>query len=99
MDDRSRQVAERCLRGAQNDSMTFPQIVGKLVDDGFESYAVDYRRSTATYYRPDGDSIELPMQSHAVAIAEALTLARSRRRLRMRSSSCMVTPMRVSAKK
>ena len=51
--------------------MTFPQIVGKLIDDGFESYTVDYRRATATYYRPDGDSVEFPTHSHAVAIAEA----------------------------
>jgi uncharacterized protein YbcV (DUF1398 family) len=71
MDDQSKQVAERCLHGAQDDSMTFPQIIGKLINDGFESYTVDYRRSTATYYRPDGDSVELPMHSHAVAIAEA----------------------------
>jgi uncharacterized protein YbcV (DUF1398 family) len=64
MDDRSKQVAESCLRGAQDNSMTFPQIAGKLIEDGFESYIVDYRTSTATYYRPDGDS-------HAVTIAEA----------------------------
>ncbi len=71
MDDRSKQIAESCLRGAQDNSLTFPQIVGKLIEGGFESYAVDYRASTATYYRPDGDSIELPTHSHAVAIAEA----------------------------
>jgi uncharacterized protein YbcV (DUF1398 family) len=71
MDDRSKLVAESCLRGAQDNSMTFPQIVGKLIEGGFESYTVDYRRSTATYYRPDGDSIQLPTYSHAVTIAEA----------------------------
>ena len=73
MDDQSKQVAERCLRGAQDNSMTFPQIVGKLIDDGFESYTIDYRRSTATYYRPNGDSVELTMHSHAVAIANMPT--------------------------
>jgi uncharacterized protein YbcV (DUF1398 family) len=39
--------------------MTFPQVVGLLMQEGFEGYAVDYRRATATYYRPDGDSVEL----------------------------------------
>jgi uncharacterized protein YbcV (DUF1398 family) len=72
MDDRSKQVAASCLSGAQDGSMTFPQIVGKLIEDGFESYTVDYRTSRVTYYRPDGDSIELTAHSHAVAIAEAL---------------------------
>jgi uncharacterized protein YbcV (DUF1398 family) len=71
MDDRSKQIAERCLRGAQDGSITFPQIVGKLIEGGFESYTVDYRTSRAIYYRPDGDSVELTTHRHAVAIAEA----------------------------
>lgn len=71
MDERSKQVAEDCQRGAQDGSMTFPQIVGKLIEDGFESYTIDYRTSIATYYRPDGDSIGLPMRGHAVTVAEA----------------------------
>ena len=40
--------------------MAFPQIVGALMDAGFESYQVDFRRAAAVYYLPDGDSIELP---------------------------------------
>ena len=40
--------------------MTFPQIVATLIQEGFESYLVDFRRATATYYRPDGKSVELP---------------------------------------
>ena len=40
--------------------MAFPQIVGALMDAGFESYAIDFRRATAVYYLPDGESIELP---------------------------------------
>ena len=39
--------------------MTFPQIVGTLMQEGFESYSIDYRRAKAIYYRIDGDSIEL----------------------------------------
>ena len=70
MDDRSIQVAENCLHAAQDGSMTFPQIVGKLIEEGFESYTVDYRTSTATFFRPDGDSIGLPLRRHALAIAE-----------------------------
>jgi len=71
MDDQSKQLAERCLHGAQDGSMTFPQIVGALIEGGFESYAVDYRRSRTIYYRPDGDSVELAAYSHAVTIADA----------------------------
>lgn len=37
--------------------------VCKLIEAGFESYTVDFRRSTATYYLPFGDSIELTTQA------------------------------------
>ena len=30
--------------------MTFPQIVGTLMQVGFESYCIDYRRAKAIYY-------------------------------------------------
>ena len=52
-------VAQRCLSAAENDSMAFPDIVGALIAAGFESYAIDYRRATATYYLPDGHSVVL----------------------------------------
>jgi len=71
MDDRQKQVAEKCLHGAEDNSMTFPQMVGTLMNEGFESYAIDYRRANATYYRPDGDSIQLSTHRHAVPVAEA----------------------------
>ncbi|OYZ61148.1 MAG: DUF1398 domain-containing protein [Rhizobiales bacterium 24-66-13] len=56
--------------------MSFPQIVGALGEAGFESYAVDYRRATATYYLPGGESIELPAHRAAGAIAPAFDAAR-----------------------
>jgi uncharacterized protein YbcV (DUF1398 family) len=70
MDDRHKQVAQKCLSGAEENSMTFPNIVGTLTQEGFESYAIDYRRSKAIYYRPDGDSVELPAHQHPVPVAE-----------------------------
>jgi uncharacterized protein YbcV (DUF1398 family) len=69
MDSHLKHVAETCLRGAEDNSMSFPQIVGALIDAGFESYAIDYRRSSAIYYRPDGESLELPTQRHAASVS------------------------------
>jgi uncharacterized protein YbcV (DUF1398 family) len=65
MDESAIAAAERCLRGAEDNTMTFPQAVGALIEAGFEGYAVDFRRATATYYRPDGDSAVL--STHRVA--------------------------------
>lgn len=60
-------IARACLAGAHADTMSFPEIVGTLIDAGFESYAVDFRRGTSVYVRPDGDSIELATVRGAVA--------------------------------
>ncbi|OZB03768.1 MAG: DUF1398 domain-containing protein [Rhizobiales bacterium 39-66-18] len=76
MDDRQKTTARTCLDAAQRNTMSFPQIVGALGEAGFESYAVDYRRATATYYLPGGESIELPAHRAAGAIAPAFDAAR-----------------------
>jgi uncharacterized protein YbcV (DUF1398 family) len=59
MDAQRIATADRCLNGSHEGSMSFPQIVGTLIEDGFEGYFVDYRRNVASYYLPDGDSVEL----------------------------------------
>ncbi len=53
-------IAQACLHGAESGTMDFPQIVATLVDAGFESYTIDFRRGTAIYYMLDGESVELP---------------------------------------
>jgi hypothetical protein len=50
--------------------MSFPQTVGALMQEGFESYAIDFRRAVATYYLPDGDSLQLPAHDTKTPIAE-----------------------------
>lgn len=60
MHDRKATVAKRCLDGAEANTMTFPEAVATLAGEGFEGYAVDFRRGAATYYVADGDSIDLP---------------------------------------
>ncbi|WP_186402729.1 DUF1398 domain-containing protein [Sphingopyxis sp. P1IMeth2] len=56
-------TAEYCLNAAYDGRVSFPEIVGKLIDAGFEGYDVDYRRAMQIYYLPDGDSVELAMPS------------------------------------
>jgi uncharacterized protein YbcV (DUF1398 family) len=69
MDDHKKAVAKSCLDGAESNTMTFPQIVGALMQEGFESYAIDFRRARATYYLPDGGSLELPFHKLDVPVA------------------------------
>ncbi|WP_024276702.1 DUF1398 family protein [Xanthobacter sp. 126] len=82
MTDDQKAVARACLAAAEGDTMIFPKIVGALIAAGFESYAVDLRRATATYYLPDGDSLELPAHRVATAIAPAFDTARLKAAIR-----------------
>jgi uncharacterized protein YbcV (DUF1398 family) len=75
MDSRLSEIAERCLRGAESGGMSFPDIVGELLQAGFESYAIDFRRATATYYLPDGESVVVPTHRHRAPIAATLNVA------------------------
>jgi len=54
-----KEIARHCLEGAESGALTFPQIAGTLIQAGFDGYAVDLRRATAIYYRPNGDTVEL----------------------------------------
>ena len=75
MDTQRKTVAQHCKEGAENDTMTFPQVVGTLMEAGFESYAIDYRRQTATYFMPEGDSVELQSHKTDVPVAAAFNQA------------------------
>jgi uncharacterized protein YbcV (DUF1398 family) len=59
MDAERISIAADCLQVSYDGSLSFPEIVGKLIAAGFESYIVDYRRNTRTHYLPDGDSTML----------------------------------------
>ncbi|QTL03579.1 DUF1398 family protein [Aquabacter sp. L1I39] len=75
MDIRSTEIARFCLAAAEADTLTFPEIVGALMDAGFEGYAVDFRAARATYYRPDGSILDLPTHAFHTAIADKFDLA------------------------
>ena len=75
MNDQLTRIAQTCLDEHENNTMTFPKIVGTLMQAGFESYAIDYRRSTATYFLPDGDSVVLATQHGGGPIAATLDTA------------------------
>ncbi len=75
MDDHRRRAAATCLAGAEGNTMTFPDIVGTLMREGFEGYTVDFRRAVATYYSPDSDSVELATHGAGLAVAPAFDAA------------------------
>ncbi len=62
MDAERISIAETCLHAAHDGSLSFPEIVGKLIAAGFEGYTVDYRRNSQSCYLPDGDNVTMDMQ-------------------------------------
>lgn len=75
MDAERIDIAERCLAAAHDGSLSFPEIVGTLIEAGFEGYIVDYRRNTTAYYLPDGDSVLLEMPRHEGGVAAEFNAA------------------------
>lgn len=63
MDTHRTSIAQQCLNAAYDNTMAFPDIVGMLINAGFEGYVVDYRCGTTTYFLPDGDHVQL--ENHA----------------------------------
>jgi uncharacterized protein YbcV (DUF1398 family) len=75
-------VARLCLCAAHDGSLGFPEIVGRLMAAGFESYAVDYRRHSQTFYLPEGDSVALEMPPSAGSVASTFDAAEIERLVR-----------------
>ncbi len=82
MDAERISIAETCLRAAHDGSLSFPEIVGKLIAAGFEGYTVDYRRNSQTYYLADGDSVTMDMQPPAGSVAAAFDATEVERLMR-----------------
>lgn len=75
MNEHQTSVAKACLHGAEENTLTFPQVIGQLMDAGFEGYAIDFRRATATYYLSTGESIELATHKTEIPVASAFDAA------------------------
>ncbi|HET8936344.1 MAG TPA: hypothetical protein VFN67_23030 [Polyangiales bacterium] len=68
-------VARACHKASYESAMPFPEIVGTLIGAGFESYAVDYRRQTTTYFLPDGTSAVLDNPPSTTKVASTFDQA------------------------
>lgn len=71
MNTTQRETAERCMHAAHDGTMSFPAIIGALVEAGFEGYHVDYRGGTVTYHLPSGEGVEVAAHDIAGPVAQA----------------------------
>lgn len=63
------ETAERCMRAAHDGTMSFPAIIGALVEAGFEGYHVDYRDGSVTYHLPSGEGVDVAADDIAGPVA------------------------------
>ena len=68
-------LARATLEGSESGAMTFPQSLRLLMEAGFDGYAVDFRRSTRTYYMPNGETLELKTDPTPTPVAESFDAA------------------------
>lgn len=69
MDNNVKAVMAECTRASDGERITFPQVVGKLIEAGVERYHADLVRNEKIYYMPDGESALTPC--HAVGVTPA----------------------------
>jgi len=68
-------VARATLEGSESGTTSFPQNLRDLMEAGFDGYAVDFRRSTRTYYMPNGEVLELKTEPTPTSVAETFDAA------------------------
>lgn len=67
----TRATIQSTFDASNQGTIHFGQVVGQLLAAQVESYQVDYRSGRATFYLPDGDTLDCPFERPAQRIADA----------------------------
>ncbi len=73
MESQIKDVLVECTNGSDENRLSFPQVVGKLLAAGVERYHADLQRAEKTYYLPDGASAVVPAAPVATRPAQAFS--------------------------
>ena len=60
MDSHIISVVQACTHGSDEERLTFPAIIGQLMEAGIERYTADFCRLEKTFYLPSGESQVVP---------------------------------------
>lgn len=69
MQSSTRDIIGTTFEASNLGSIHFGQVIAALSSAGVESYHVDYRAGRATYYLPDGETLELAFEAAASVMA------------------------------
>ena len=68
MNPNTKEVIENCAHQSHAGLLTFPEALGRLIEVGIESYFVDYRNKSMTYYLSSNEAFTIPMEMPPVDI-------------------------------
>lgn len=64
----TKEVIEKCAQQSHAGLLTFPELLGCLVEVGVESYFADYRNQSTTYYLSSNGALSIPMEMPSIEI-------------------------------
>lgn len=67
---KTQDVIEGCTRQTNSGLLNFPEMLGKLIEVGVESYFVDYRNSEISYYLSTNQVLQVDIKVADVDIPE-----------------------------
>jgi uncharacterized protein YbcV (DUF1398 family) len=66
----NKSVIDDCVKRSHDGTISFGEVVGRLIDLGVETYLADYRRRENVYYLPSGETYAVRMKPPEIAVAE-----------------------------
>ncbi len=80
MNPNTKEAIEKCAHESHAGLLTFPEVLGRLIKVGIESYFADYRNQSTTYYFSSNEALTIPMVMPSLEIPclfnkESLVLA------------------------
>ncbi|MEK7392309.1 MAG: DUF1398 family protein, partial [Fibrobacterota bacterium] len=82
MDAQRKEIARDVAASAADGTRDFGQIVGTLMESGFDGYLVDYRAATQAFYLPDGSSHVVDIHRPETPVAATFDAAAVREAIR-----------------
>lgn len=61
MNPNTKEAIEKCAHESHAGLLIFPEVLGRLIKVGIESYFADYRNQSTTYYFSSNEALTIPM--------------------------------------
>ena len=68
MNASAKEVIEKCSQESHAGLITFPEVLGRLIAVGVESYFADYRQQSTTYYLSNNEAHSICLDTPSVEI-------------------------------